>query len=127
MWRAPVLFMVAVLTLAIGLGPNSAIFSVVYAVLIRPLPFVGAARMSVLSETLHGEETAVGPGPYTVWARENRTFSAISARAPTTFNFSGSGAPERLTAWMVTPSFFRTHVLAPAAGRIAVYFAKESR
>ena len=116
-WRAPVLFMVAVFTLAIGLGANSAIFSIVYAVLIRPLPFAGAERMSVLSETLRGEETAVGPGQDTIWAHENRSFSAISAQAPATFNLSGSGAPERLTAWWVTSSFFRTHVLPAAAGR----------
>jgi len=119
--RYPVLAGVAVLTLALGLGATTAIFSALYAVMLRPLPYADSDRITRVTETFRGGETSVGPGQYTEWARRARAFEAIGAYNPTTFNLT-DGTPERVRAAFATHGFFRARYLAPALGR---YFLPE--
>jgi putative ABC transport system permease protein len=114
--RFPVLAGVAVLTLALGLGATTAIFSVLYAVLLRPLPYADADRIVRITETQRGDETPVGPGQFTEWSRRARAFDAIGAYLPTTYNLT-DGSPERVRAAFATSGFFRARYLTPALGR----------
>jgi len=113
---------VSILTLALGIGANTAIFNVVYAVLLRPLPYANADRLVVVAETQRDLRTGVGPGQFTEWVSRNRAFESLSAETGATFNLSGVGAAQRVTGAMVTPSKFRTLVMPPTAGR---YFVDE--
>jgi hypothetical protein len=113
---------VSILTLALGIGANTAIFNVVYAVLLRPLPYANADRLVVVAETQRDSRTGVGPGQFTEWVARNRAFESLSAETGATFNLSGVGPAQRVTGAMVTPSKFRTLVMPPVAGR---YFADE--
>src|SRR5207302_10361970 len=79
--RNPIVALVSVVTLALGIGANTAIFGVVYAVLLRPLPYADAERMVVVADTQRGARTAVGPWRYTEWVRRNR---AVESRAAAT-------------------------------------------
>jgi predicted permease len=119
--RNPVVACVAVLTLALGIGANTAIFGVLYAVLLRPLPFAHADRLVTVIETQRGGTTGVGPGQYTEWTRRARAFESMAAFTLGTLNLSDAGdhaaAPARVTAVFTSPSLFRTLELPPAAGR----------
>jgi predicted permease len=119
--RYPVLASVAVLTLALGLGATTAIFSVLYAVMIRPLPYADPDRMVRVSETVRGQPTSVGPGQFTEWLARARAFEAIGAYETATFNLT-EGTPERLRAAWTTSGFFRARYMKPALGR---YFRRE--
>jgi predicted permease len=119
--RYPVLAGVAVLTLALGLGATTAIFSVLYAVMLRPLPYADADRIVRIAETMRGAETQVGPGQFTEYLARAHAFEAIGAYLPTTFNLT-EGTPERVRAGMATSGFFRARYMKPALGR---YFLPE--
>ena len=119
--RYPVLASVAVLTLALGLGATTAIFSVLYAVMLRPLPYADPDRMVRVTETMRGEETSVGPGQFTEWLARTRAFESVGAYQPTTFNLT-EGTPERVRAAFATSGLFRARYVTPAFGR---YFLPE--
>jgi putative ABC transport system permease protein len=120
--RVPVLTAVAMITLGLGLGANTAIFSIVNAVLLRPLRFDDSDRMVMVRELNQGSDYNAGPGTFTEWVRRSRSFESLSAQTGATFNITQGGAPERLRGAYVTPSFFRTNYLAPEHGR---YLAEE--
>ena len=119
--RYPVLASVAVLTLALGLGATTAIFSVLYAVMLRPLPYANADRMVRITETMRGVETSVGPGQFTEWLTRTSAFESVGAYLPTTFNLT-EGPPERVRAAFATSGLFRARYVKPAFGR---YFLPE--
>jgi hypothetical protein len=120
--RTPALAFTAILTLALGLGANTAIFSVVYAVLLRPLPYTDADRMFAVTETRRNFETSVGPGQFTEWVKRTRAFEAVAAHNGTTFNLGSGGEPERVVAAWVSPSYFQVQYAPPEVGR---YFRPE--
>ena len=119
--RYPVLASIAILTLALGLGATTAIFSVLYAVLLRALPYADADRMVRITETMRGSETAVGPGQFTEWLTRTSAFESLGAYLPTTFNLT-EGTPERVRAAFATSGLFRARYVKPAFGR---YFLPE--
>jgi predicted permease len=112
---------VAVITLALGIGANTAMFSVVNAVLLEPLPYKEASRLV----TLWFPETAFGissPGSttdpdYVQWRAQNKVFDDIAAFHGQTFNLTGGGEPERLLGAAVTPNLFQLLGVTPALGR----------
>ena len=105
------------LTLALGIGATTAIFSVVNSVLLRPLPYQNADRIVRLAE-MHKQfgRGSVSPGHYTDWATQSRSFETLALWQSRTVNLT-DGDPERARGARVTPGFFKVFYLPPAAGR----------
>src|SRR3712207_635913 len=96
----------AVLTLALGIGANTAIFSVVNAVLLRPLPYPDSDRLVIMWEKTPEMETSVSYPNFKDWAAEQQVFAQLGATRLQSFNLTGAGEPERLQGRMVTHGFF---------------------
>ena len=118
--RQPAFTMVALIALMLGIGANTAIFSIVDAVLWRPLPYPASSEVISLGEQrprenrLHGP---VAPADFYDWRRDNSTFSAMAAVEPAAVNISGDAEPERLRGIFVTPGFLDVVGIKPALGR----------
>jgi predicted permease len=119
--RNPGFTLVAVITLALGIGATTAIFSVVNAALLHPLPFQGADRLVTQWGTIpHFNYTGpIGtcPRDYTEWRDQNRAFEQIAAFSGQTSNLTGAGEPVRLTGAQVTASLFPALGVTPTLGR----------
>jgi putative ABC transport system permease protein len=121
--KRPGFTLVAVLTLALGIGANAAIFSVVNGVLLKSLPFPDPERLVALNETAEsGRATAVAFPNYLDWRAGQNVFEEMAARLPAGGVLTGDGEPERVTGRFVTAGFFRTLGVRPAAGR---FFTEE--
>ncbi|MGE3343784.1 MAG: ABC transporter permease [Vicinamibacterales bacterium] len=117
--RAPGFTAIAVLTLAIGIGASTSIFSVVDAVVLQPLPFHDPERVVAIGEQFQpGNLSAVSAGNFEDWRREARSFSEIGARRFASFNVSGEQTPERLLGGAVTHGYFSVFGVSPALGRL---------
>src|SRR5262245_12853245 len=109
---------VVVLTLALGIGANAALFSVVNGVLINPLPFPQPEQLVTLHQSKPNFETGAMPYPnFRDLQRENRTFSAMAISRPTGFSLIGAGEAERVNAQFVTADFFTVLGIQPQLGR----------
>ena len=107
----------AVITLALGIGANTAIFSVVNAVLLRPLPYPNPDRLVALSEnSLESAEISVAYPDYLDWRAQQSVFEAMAARMPAGGVITGDN-PERVIGRLVTSSFFATLGVQPFRGR----------
>ncbi|HWF88173.1 MAG TPA: ABC transporter permease [Pyrinomonadaceae bacterium] len=123
--KTPGFTAVAVLTLALGIGANTAIFSVVNAVLLRPLPFTEPQRLIIIGEANASQKGAEGeigiaPANYVDYAKENKTFERMglfSMTVRTGFNLGGAEDPERLTAANISSQLFPTLGVNPIYGR----------
>ncbi len=116
----PLTSTLAVLTLALGIGANTAIFSLVDPVLIRALPYPESDRLAMVFEKRAREgvlTNAVSPADYLDWRRSNTVFENMAALSDTTVTLTGDGEPARLTAALVGASFFDVLRVKPAAGR----------
>jgi putative ABC transport system permease protein len=123
LWKRPGFTAIAVLTLALGIGANTAIFNVVNAVLLRPLEFRDPDRLMMLWEdaTFAGfPRNTPAPANYVDWKTQTQSFEDIAATAESTFNLTGDGDPERVTAYSVTANFFPLFGVPPALGRVFV-------
>ncbi len=109
---------VAIVTLALGIGANTAIFSIVNGILLKPLPFQRPAELVLIGER-HGERPiSVSWMNYADWKTGNRVFSEMGASTGVFLNLVRSGAePERVNGARVTASYFRTLGVAPLIGR----------
>ncbi len=112
---------IAVLTLALGIGANTAIFSVVNAVLIQPLPFAEPDRLVWMWGNVRdgSNRAAVAPPDYLDYREQNNSFEQLAAMmsVPIYGNLTGSGDPERLEAALVTGNYFQALGVKPALGR----------
>jgi putative ABC transport system permease protein len=111
---------VAMITLALGIGANTAIFSVVNAVLLRPLPFKSPSSLVALHEGIPGmgyPKVGFSPPDFVIFGREQRSFSAIGGFRNVGVEISGQGEPERATAARVSASLFRLLDAKPMLGR----------
>ncbi|HJR05986.1 MAG TPA: ABC transporter permease [Pyrinomonadaceae bacterium] len=115
--KSPGFTFVAVLALALGIGANSAIFSVVNAVLLRPLPFKEPERLVMLWERNETQDTSVAYPNFLDWRDESKAFEQMTAYRRDSFNLTGAGEPERLAGRLVTGNFFATLGVQPFAGR----------
>ena len=118
--RQPGVTIVALSTLALGIGANTAIFSAVDAVLLRPLPYDEPDRIMMVWEKRPAEgvlDNVVAPADFVDWARMNTAFEAMAAMIPTTADLTGSGEPVRLSAAAVSPAFFDVLRVRLALGR----------
>jgi putative ABC transport system permease protein len=118
--KSPAFTFVAVLTLALGIGANTAIFSIVSAVLLRPLPYPDADRIMVLNESSGpGQDFSVALPDYFDWRNDAKSFEHLACTHKESRNLSGiSGRePERISCNSVTRNFFDVIGLAPQLGR----------
>lgn len=118
--KQPGVSAVAVLTLALGIGANSAIFSAVNAVLLRPLPYHEPEALVVVPEKRPKEgvfDNPVSPADFLDWSRMNGAFRHMAAVTSAPADLTGAGDPVRLPAGLVTPAFFEVLGTAPALGR----------
>jgi len=119
--RSPGFTTVAALTLAVGIGATTAIFSAVDGVLLRPLPYADADRVVALwqSDVAEGVERAdVSPGNFLDWRDRSRATDGVAAAVPFGFDLTGAdGRPETLHAWLVTEGYFEVLGARPLLGR----------
>ena len=114
---SPVVTAVILLTLALGIGATVSVFSVVNAVLLRPLPYAASERVVLLRETSRGSRTgSVSVGHFHDWTELGRVFEHTAAVENASYNLS-DGEPERVSGSRVTPGYFRVLEIAPALGR----------
>ncbi|HET9525841.1 MAG TPA: ABC transporter permease [Pyrinomonadaceae bacterium] len=116
--KKPGFTIVVVLTLALGIGANAAIFSVVKGVLLNPLPFPDPEQLVTFHQSKPNFET--GAIPYLNFVdlqRENQTFAAMAISRGAGFTLIGAGEAERVTARMVSADFFTVYGIKPALGR----------
>ncbi|HEY2461598.1 MAG TPA: ABC transporter permease [Candidatus Acidoferrum sp.] len=109
---------IAVLTLAVGIGANTALFSVVNGVLLNPLAYPQANQLV----TVYASTAGVDKGPLTYlnfldWQRESHTLSSMALYRNEDYNFTGTGEAERLTGYMISADYFSTLGVNPVLGR----------
>lgn len=111
---------VVVLILALGIGANTAIFSVVNAVLLQPLPYADPDRLMMLPATHKPNDMGieVATANFLDWRRENRSFEKLGAYASASLNLTGGETPERVEAAVVTPDVLAALGVEPMLGRI---------
>ena len=118
--KQPGFSVIAILTLALGIGANTAIFSIVNAVLLRPLPYPDADRIMVLNESSGpGQDYSVALPDYFDWRKDNTVFEHLAATHKESRNLSGIPGrdPERVSCASVTRNFFNIIGLPPKIGR----------
>jgi predicted permease len=119
--RSPGFTIVSVLTLALGIGLTTAVFSVLNAVLLQPLPYADGDRIVFVRETLRGQVGNASAGHFHDWTEHNTVFEHTAAGQAATFTLSGESDPERLRGMRVTPGYFHVAHMPPAVGR---YFSQ---
>src|SRR6266849_7531403 len=119
--KAPGFTIVAVIVLALGIGANTAIFSVVNAVLLRPMPFQDPERLVVVWETSPRtkKNNVANPQNFAEWRTRNRSFEAMAGYVPFQLSVSitGDGPPEDVPVNYITREFFPILGVQPAIGR----------
>jgi predicted permease len=121
--KSPAFTLVAVLTLALGIGANTAIFSVVDGVLLRPLPYRDSNQLTRVWSTSDRTSRDVSSYPdFKDWADQNHSFQQMAAYRGQSFNLSGGDHPERIRGLLITSSFFELLDVNPILGR---NFAKD--
>src|SRR4051812_6873713 len=126
--KSPAFTAIAVATLALGIGANTAIFSAVDAVLIRPLPYADPDRVVLVWEenlAANFPRNTPAPGNYAEWLRMSRSFASLAATRGGSASLTGDGAPEQVRGRRVTPNFFDVLGVRPAIGR--TFTADEDR
>src|SRR5437667_8780707 len=119
MRKTPGFTAVAVLTLALGIGANTAVFSVINATLLRPFPYENPERLIILQErNAGGGLQDASYLNFADWRSQSASFESMAAqRGGESFNFSGAGEPERLQGQIVSANFFQTLGIRPFRGR----------
>ena len=120
--RDPLLALTAAATLALCIGANTTMFSLVDSILIRPLPYPGSDRIYSINEHIGATENLSIAADYYSLREHNRVFEDVGVFDPLTLNWTGIDKPEQLDAAQVSPSFFRVMGTQPALGR---YLAPE--
>jgi predicted permease len=111
---------IAVITLVLGIGANTAIFSVVNGVLLRPLPYPEPERLVIVCATslqASQEKLPLCEADFLDWKSQNQIFKSLAAFSTNRFNYTGGDYPERIDGAWVTADFFSTIGVQPALGR----------
>lgn len=118
--KAPSFTAVAILTLALGIGACTAIFSVVNTVLLQPLDFSDPARIVVIRETQLPQfpEFSVSPPNYLDWAKQTKSYEFLAAYSGAGMNLTGDGEPQRLVGVKATAHYFDVYGVKPVLGRM---------
>ena len=117
--RRPGFTAVAVITLALGIGANTAIFSVVNGVLLRPLEYPEPERLVSLRDSNPSKQldSQISPANFLEWQRQNTVFSDLATYRTVSYNLTSDGNPERLLAGRVSSGLFKTLGVGPILGR----------
>src|SRR4051812_45926663 len=118
--KSPLFTIAVVLTVALGIGANTAIFSVVNAVMLRPLPYQQPDRLVWIAEKndkLHIPQFAASVLNYLSWKDQSRAFAPIGAFGFATFTLTGQGDPEQFNGGTISPSLFPLLGITPVLGR----------
>src|SRR5262249_37014525 len=117
--KSPGFTLIALLTLAIGIGANTAIFSVVNTVLLRPLPYKDPDRLVMLWQisSIFGSHVGASAPEYLDYRERNHVFSRMGAYASLSFNLTGGREPQRIKAARVSASLFDVLGVSPMFGR----------
>jgi putative ABC transport system permease protein len=116
--RNPGITLTVLLTVALGVGANTAIFTVDYATMLQPLPYPNPNQLMVVWSKVQGDRNVVSAGDYTDWKNENSAFQDLCAWTGGTFNLTASGEqPEKLDGLYVAPGYFRLLGLPMYLGR----------
>lgn len=117
--KAPGFALVAVLTLALGIGANSAVFSAVYSLLFDPLPFVDGDRVAAVWEVAPrgNDHNEVTPANFRDFREQAKSFDHLVAHAWWPANLTGGTGPERVQGFRVSPDYFAALGIEPAQGR----------
>ena len=112
---------IALLVLALGIGANTAIFTVVNSVLLRPLPFPDSQRLAAVWEdasTVGFPQNTPAPANFMDWKRQNQVFEDMAAMRNGAVSLTGAGEPELMLSAQVTPNLFAVLQVKPAMGRV---------
>ncbi|HKP02926.1 MAG TPA: ABC transporter permease [Chthoniobacterales bacterium] len=118
--KAPSFTFVAIITLALGIGACTAIFSVVNTVLLRPLDAPDSDRLVVIRETQLPQfpEFSVSPPNYLDWEKQTKSYEYLAAYTGASLNLTGEGEPQRLVGLKVTGHYFDVYGVKPVLGRL---------
>jgi putative ABC transport system permease protein len=118
LWHSRGFSLAVVLTLAVGVGLNTAVFSILDQLLLRPLPYPDGDQIMMVEEsTGRSAHADVSPANWLDWKRESRTFRRFAAWQPWAFTLTGVGEPRRVHAQLVSSEFFPLLGVAPLLGR----------
>ncbi len=117
--KAPAFAVIATLTLALGIGANTALFSVVNGVLLNPLPYTQPNRLvAIYTRSKEFKRSSISYPNFLDWVRDQSSFTGMAAFRSDDFTLTGQGEPERLKAEMVSANFFPLLGVKPVIGRL---------
>src|SRR5271169_4710453 len=125
LWKSPGFTIIAILTLALGIGANTAIFSVVNGVLLRPLPFRDPSRLVLIAEKSSFPVISTSYENYLDWRDQSHSFESVEAVRSGAITLTGAGDPERLNVQMTTAGLFSLLGINPQIGR--TFLSEEDR
>src|SRR6202035_4685560 len=105
--KNPGFTLIAAITLALGIGANTAIFSVIYAVLLAPMPYPNPDQLVMVWSKVQGGNNVVSAGDYLDWKSQNKAFQDINAWSGANFNFATAAQPEQVNGSAETPGFLQ--------------------
>ncbi|HEX3120277.1 MAG TPA: ABC transporter permease, partial [Candidatus Acidoferrum sp.] len=106
LWKSPGFTAVSLIALALGIGATTAIFSLLYAVLLAPLPYVGGDRIMMVWTHQKGQQRSVSPADYLDWQKQSKSFETVNAWTGDSFTISTPDWTEQVQASRVAPGFF---------------------
>src|SRR5215831_18927816 len=121
LWKSPGFTLIAVITLALGIGANTAIFSVIDALMLRPLPFREPDKLFQVWESnvkLGQNEGSASYPNFADWRDRNQVFEQIAIYNSGTYNMAGAAEPELIQGAIVSPAFFPLLGVKPMLGRV---------
>lgn len=104
--KNPGFTLIAAITLALGIGANTAIFSVIYAVLLAPMPYPEPDQLVMVWSRVQGGNNSVAAGDFLAWRQQNKTFKDMCAWTGGSFNFATPAQPEQISGQIASPGFF---------------------
>src|ERR1022692_301869 len=105
--KSPVFALTAVLTLALGIGATTAIYTVVYATLLAPMPYPNPDQLVMVWSKIQTFRNSVSAGDFTDWQQQSDTFQDLNAFTGADFNLAGKEAPEMVNGRKTTPGMYR--------------------
>ena len=115
--RRPGMTAAIIATLAIGIGATTAIYTVVYAVLIAPLPYPNANQLTVIWSKVNGHRNGVSAGDFLDWQRQNHSFQQLAAWTGASFNVATQDQPQQLSGRLTSPGWFDMQGIPMFLGR----------